>query len=178
VRHLVGSAAAWGGNPDKDAIYLNITPANNDGKTIYKLNVKAVPVEAFWSVSLYDAKGYYEKNPYDAYTINNITAKKESDGGVAIQFGGCDGKISNCLPIMAGWNYTVRLLSSARANPQWQLEIPGRAAGELTEMQVAEGPSPFGPQRSRRFKDTATRVSRNSHARSNSGSASAAIPLT
>jgi hypothetical protein len=109
VRHLVGSAAAWGGNPDKDAIYLNITPANNDGKTIYKLHVKAVPVEAFWSVSLYDAKGYYEKNPYDAYTINNITAKKESDGGVAIQFGGCDGKISNCLPIMAGWNYTVRL---------------------------------------------------------------------
>ncbi len=26
-----------------------------------------------------------------------------------IQFGGCDGKIPNCLPIMKGWNYTVRL---------------------------------------------------------------------
>lgn len=24
VRHLIGSAAAWGGNPDKDATYLNI----------------------------------------------------------------------------------------------------------------------------------------------------------
>ena len=24
-------------------------------------------------------------------------------------FGGCDGKIPNCLPIMPGWNYIVRL---------------------------------------------------------------------
>jgi hypothetical protein len=109
VRHLIGTAAGWGGNPDKDATYLNITPAKNDGKTVYKLHVKDVPVDGFWSVSLYDAKGYYEKNEFDAYTINNITAKKGSDGAIAIQFGGCDGKIPNCLPIMSGWNYTVRL---------------------------------------------------------------------
>jgi hypothetical protein len=25
------------------------------------------------------------------------------------QFGGCDGKVQNCLPTMPGWNYTVRL---------------------------------------------------------------------
>jgi hypothetical protein len=109
VRHLVGTAAGWGGNPDRDAIYLNITPANNDGTTVYKLDVKDVPVDAFWSVSLYNADGYYEKNPYEAYSVNNITATKGADGAVAIQFGGCDGKIPNCLPIMKGWNYTVRL---------------------------------------------------------------------
>jgi hypothetical protein len=109
VRHLVGSAAAWGGNPDKDATYLNITPSKNDGETIYKLDVKDVPVDGFWSVSVYNEKGYYQKNPYDAYSLNNITAKKDSDGAIAIQFGGCDGKIDNCLPIMKGWNYTVRL---------------------------------------------------------------------
>jgi hypothetical protein len=34
VHYLIGSAAAWGGNPDKDAIYLNVTPKQNDGKTI------------------------------------------------------------------------------------------------------------------------------------------------
>jgi hypothetical protein len=109
IRHLIGTAAGWGGNPDKDATYLNVTPANNDGKTVYRLVVKNVPVNGFWSVSLYDAKGYYEPNPDNAYTVNNITAKKADDGSVAIQFGGCDGKIANCLPIMAGWNYTVRL---------------------------------------------------------------------
>jgi hypothetical protein len=109
VRHLIGTAAGWGGNPDKDATYLNITPGKNDGKTVYKLDVKDVPVDGFWSVSLYNAEGYYEKNAYDAYSLNNITAQKSKDGSIAIQFGGCDGKIPNCLPIMPGWNYTVRL---------------------------------------------------------------------
>lgn len=109
VRHLVGSAAGWGGNPDKDATYLNITPEKNDGETVYKLDVKDVPVDGFWSISLYDAKGYYEKNAYDAYSLNDITAKTNDDGSTSIQFGGCDGKVANCLPIMNGWNYTVRL---------------------------------------------------------------------
>jgi hypothetical protein len=109
IRHLIGAAAGWGGNPDKAAIYLNVTPPNNDGKTIYRLTVKDVPVDGFWSVSVYDAAGYYEKNQYNAYSLNNITAKKSDDGAIAIQFGGCDGKIPNCLPIVAGWNYTVRL---------------------------------------------------------------------
>lgn len=109
IRHLIGTAAAWGGNPDKDATYLNVTPAKNDGTTTYDLKVNDVPVNGFWSVSVYNADGYYEKNPYDAYTLNNLTAKKSGDGSIAIQFGGCDGKIPNCLPITKGWNYTVRL---------------------------------------------------------------------
>jgi hypothetical protein len=109
VRHLIGTAAGWGGNPDKDATYLSVTPPKNDGTTIYKLHVKDVPVNAFWSVSVYNATGYFEKNPYNAYSLNDITAKKDADGAVTVQFGGCDGKTPNCLPIMAGWNYTVRL---------------------------------------------------------------------
>jgi hypothetical protein len=109
IRHLIGTSAGWGGNPDKDATYLSFSPSKNDGNTIYKLNVKDVPVDAFWSVSLYNAAGYYEKNPYNAYSLNNLTSKKNADGSVSIQFGGCDGKIPNCLPIMKGWNYTVRL---------------------------------------------------------------------
>jgi hypothetical protein len=109
VRHLVGTALGWGGNPDRDATYLNITPARNDGSTVYKLNVGDVPVDAFWSVSVYNAEGYFEKNPYNAYALNNLTAKKNGDGSIAIQFGDCDGKIPNCLPVVKGWNYTVRL---------------------------------------------------------------------
>lgn len=109
IRHLLGTAMGWGGNPDKDATYLNITPAGNDGNTVYTLAVKDVPVDGFWSVSLYNAEGYYQKNDYNAYSVNSVTAKRNDDGSVAIQFGGCDGKIPNCLPIMTGWNYTVRL---------------------------------------------------------------------
>jgi hypothetical protein len=109
IKHLIGTAAGWGGNPDRDAIYIGSVPAKNDGNTVYKLHVKDVPVDAFWSVSVYDAAGYFEKNQYDAYSLNDITAKKNADGSIDVQFGGCDGKIPNCLPIMAGWNYTVRL---------------------------------------------------------------------
>ena len=109
VRYLIGAATGWGANPDKDAIYLPFVPRRNDGKTIHRLVVKDVPVDGFWSITLYNAKGYLEANPYNAYSINNITATKGADGSVAVQFGGCDGKIANCLPIMSGWNYWVRL---------------------------------------------------------------------
>jgi hypothetical protein len=110
VRHLIGTAAAWGGNPDKEALFLNVAPAKNDGTAIYQLNVPAkVPVDAFWSVTVYDGAGHLQKNQYGAYSINSVTANKSADGSVSLQFGGCDGKIANCLPTMKGWNYMVRL---------------------------------------------------------------------
>ena len=128
VRRLIGAAAAWGGNPDKDAIYLNVTPAKNDGKSVYRIVAKDIPVDGFWSVSVYNAEGFYEKNAANAYTLNNLTAKKGSDGSITIQFGACDDKAVNCLPIVAGWNYTVRLyrpraevLSGAWSFPEPQL---------------------------------------------------------
>ena len=109
IRHLIVTATGWGLNPDKDAIYLNVTPKQNDGKTVYTLTVKDVPVDGFWSISLYNAQGYFEKNAANAYSLNNITAKKNPDASVTVQFGGCDGKIPNCLPTVPGWNYMVRL---------------------------------------------------------------------
>jgi uncharacterized protein DUF1214 len=63
----------------------------------------------FWSIAVYNSEGYIQKNEYDAYSLNNITASKSADGSVAVQFGGCDGKSRNCLPITPGWNYWVRL---------------------------------------------------------------------
>ena len=109
LRHLIGTATGWGGNAAKDAIYLPIVPPKNDGKTIYKLAIRDVPVDGYWSVTVYNARGYFDKNNLDAYALNGITAKKDADGAITIQFGDCDGKIANCLPITAGWNYWVRL---------------------------------------------------------------------
>jgi hypothetical protein len=108
VRHLIGTAGGYGGNPESDAIYLNVNPTKNDGATPYVLKVKDVPVDGFWSVSVYNAKGFFEKNAANAYSFNNITAKKDSDGGVTIHFGG-DSKQSNFIPITPGWNYMARL---------------------------------------------------------------------
>jgi hypothetical protein len=130
IKHLIGTAAGWGGNPDKDATYIGAAVPKNDGMTTYRLRVKDVPVNAFWSVSVYNAAGYFEKNPYDAYTLNNLTAKKDQDGAVTIQFGGCDGKIANCLPIMSGWNYTVRLYRPGAdiLKGKWKFPSPKPAA--------------------------------------------------
>jgi len=108
VKFLFASATGWGGNPQKDAMYAGVTPEQNDGKTAYTLNVKDVPVDGFWSISLYNGEGYFEKNRYNAYSVNNITGKKNKDGSMTIHFGG-DPKQDNFLPIMKGWNYLVRL---------------------------------------------------------------------
>jgi hypothetical protein len=109
VKHLIGSAMLWGGNPEKDALYLPITPGRNDGSTIHKLMVRDIPVDGFWSLTVYNGEGYLQPNQYNAYSVNNITAKRSADGTINIQFGGCDGNIPNCLPITKGWNYTVRM---------------------------------------------------------------------
>jgi len=108
VRHLIGTAMAWGGNPEKEAMYLNVTPPKNDGVTPYRLTVKDVPVDGFWSISVYDKNGYFQPNKENAYTLNNLTAHKEKDGSVVVHFGGSD-KVANYLPIMQDWNYMVRL---------------------------------------------------------------------
>ena len=130
IQHLISAAATWGGNPRKDAIYLTVTPPRNDGKTVYRLHVGDVPVDGFWSISLYNADGYFQKNDLDAYSLNNITAKKGADGDVDIQFGGCDGTVTNCLPTMQGWNYTVRLYRPRAEILDSQWTFPEAVASE------------------------------------------------
>jgi hypothetical protein len=107
VRHLIGSANAWGGNPERDALYLTVTPARNDGVTAHRLTVRDVPVDGFWSVTVYNKDGYFTGNAEDAYSVNNITAVKDPDGKTTIAFGGADA--TNLLPVTEGWNYIVRL---------------------------------------------------------------------
>ena len=55
------------------------------------------------------ATGFFEPNDRNAYSVNNITAAPNVDGSITVHFGGCDDDRPNCLPIMDGWNYTVRL---------------------------------------------------------------------
>jgi hypothetical protein len=107
VRHLIGTAAGWGGNPLEDAKYVIGAVPNPDGTTPYQLTVKDVPVDGFWSVTVYNAKGFYEA-PDSAISVNNVTGKRNKDGSMTIHFGG-DPKASNYLRIMPGWNYIVRL---------------------------------------------------------------------
>lgn len=108
VQHLLGTAAGWGGNPRYAALYVGVEPKQNDGQTPYQLIVKDVPVDGFWSISIYNKDGFFQKNARNAYTINNVTAQPSKDGSYTIHLGGNESS-PNYLPIMPGWNYTVRL---------------------------------------------------------------------
>ena len=105
VHHLIASAAGWGGLPDAEATYVGVAPNLPVGE--YELTVPGdVPVDGFWSISVYNADGFFEPNERGAYSVNNITAARNDDGGVTVRFGGSG---DNAIPITEGWNYLVRL---------------------------------------------------------------------
>ncbi|WP_458190363.1 DUF1214 domain-containing protein [Haladaptatus sp. NG-WS-4] len=110
VKFFVASPSGWSAPPQpSEALFFQRIPSQNDGTTPYTLTVdEDVPVDAFWSVTVYNRDLYLEENKYDAYTINNATAQRADDGSVTIHFGG-DPDQPNFLYTPEGWHYMVRL---------------------------------------------------------------------
>jgi hypothetical protein len=121
---LLGAAVGWGGLPAKHSTYTGGFPGKNDGTTPYTLTVKDVPVDAFWSVTVYDEKGMFAVNEYDAYSYNSVTAKRDEDGSVTIRFGG-DPQQDNYLHIVPGWNYVVRMYRPRKEILDGSWQFPG-----------------------------------------------------
>ncbi len=119
VRHLIGTAAGWGGLPSEEASYIGVDPRLPAG--CYELTVGEVPVDGFWSISVYNANGFFEPNDRDAYTINSITGVRDAEGGITVRFGDYPAETPNVLPITEGWNYLVRLYRprSEILNGEW-----------------------------------------------------------
>nr|WP_208402734.1 DUF1214 domain-containing protein [Lysinibacter cavernae] len=107
IMHLLGTASGWGGLPEYEATYISVD--ENMPVAEYALRLKDVPVDAFWSVSLYNAAGYFEENALGVNSINSLTATLDADGGVTIRFGIHLEHVANALPIIPGWNYVLRL---------------------------------------------------------------------
>ncbi len=106
--HLIG-LAGWAGQPATTAEAFVGVVDMNDGKTPHVVTVRDVPVDAFWSITVYDADGFLAPNDLNRNSYNNTSATPNDDGSYTINFGACeDGRI-NCIPITPEWNYTVRL---------------------------------------------------------------------
>lgn len=106
VRHLIGTAAGWGGLPASEAAYVGVQP---DGDGPYELTMADVPVDGFWSISVYDAKGFFAQNDRDSYSVNNIIGVPNADGSMTVRFGDCGADVPNAIPTPEGWNFLVRL---------------------------------------------------------------------
>ncbi|MEW6996293.1 DUF1214 domain-containing protein [Colwelliaceae bacterium BS250] len=104
--HKYGAAYGWGGLAEKDAIYEGVTVEKNDGKTPYSVTVKDVPVDGFWSISVYNKDGYFTQNDAGINVLNGTTSEKNPDGSITINFGN-PGAINN-IDITEGWNYLIR----------------------------------------------------------------------
>lgn len=108
LRHFAGTAFGWGGLPQEQAFYLNVEPELAVGE--YKIEVPAeVPVNQFWSITVYDNEGYFAVNEFNSYSINSITGTRNDDESMTVHLGGCTDRRVNCIPVAEGWNYAVRL---------------------------------------------------------------------
>ena len=107
VRHRIGAAIGWGGLPEDEAFYESVEPGLPVGE--YRIVVRDVPVDAFWSLSLYNADGFFESSDEGGCSVNQISAQKQPDGSIIVHLGGCADGRPICLRLMSGWNYTVRL---------------------------------------------------------------------
>lgn len=112
VMHLLGTAGGWGGLPEYEATYMSVDERLPVAD--YRLVLRDVPVDAFWSVSLYNAAGYFEPNALGVNSVNSLTAVPQADGAVTVRFSEHPDGAPNTLPIMTGWNYTLRLYRPRR----------------------------------------------------------------
>ncbi|WP_458210516.1 DUF1214 domain-containing protein [Haladaptatus sp. NG-SE-30] len=130
VKFFIASTAGWTGVPEpSEALILSRTPAQNNGTTPHTLTVEDVPVDAFWSITVYNDDWYLEKNKYDAYSVNNVTAERDDDGSVTIHFGG-DPDQPNFLYIPEGWNYMVRLYEPRKPIINGSYQFPAAQPAE------------------------------------------------
>ncbi|MFB6140120.1 MAG: DUF1214 domain-containing protein [Halosimplex sp.] len=128
VKHYVGSVAFGpGGIPEpSEALLVMRYPEQNDGDTPYTLTIDEpdrVPVDGFWSVTVYDGNWYLTDNEYDAYSVSNVTAERDDDGSVTIHFGG-DPDQPNFIYTPEGWQYIVRLYRPREAVLAGSYEFP------------------------------------------------------
>ena len=108
ISHLIVTAVGWGLLPEAEAAYFAGRPAPTEEGLPHELILKDVPADAFWSVTMYNARGFMVENDLGINAINNVNATPREDGSYRLQFGECDAETVNCIPVPEGWNYILR----------------------------------------------------------------------
>jgi hypothetical protein len=143
LKRAIVAQFGLGANVPEDAIYpLNLGDENGrplDGASKYTLHFDkgtTPPVEAFWSVTLYDSEGFQVANPLNRFAVSSwMPLKYEADGSLTLYFQnespGKD-KEANWLPAPKGpFNLTMRLYApkSEALTGKWNPPPVTRARG-------------------------------------------------
>ena len=121
LKRAIVAQMGLGANLPEDAIYpLNLADDTGkplDGASAYTIHFDkdaTPPVDAFWSITLYDLEGFQVANPLNRFAVSSwMPFKKNADGSLDLYFQpespGAD-KEANWLPAPKGpFNLTMRL---------------------------------------------------------------------
>ena len=126
VRHLIGCAAGWGGLPASEATYVGADPDLPPAD--YELVFSDVPVDAFWSVSIYNERGFFEPNEKNLYSVNDVTGEPNVDGSITVRLvaSAAGDTPANAIVTPRGWNYLIRLYRPRAEilNGEWSPPAP------------------------------------------------------
>lgn len=124
VRHLIGTALGWGGLPEHEAFYVIESDPKPAGH--YTMTFNDVPVDAFWSLTIYNRDGFLEEGATGSNSRNSITSAPGPDGSVVLHLAPEPGDWPNHLDVMDGWNYAIRLYRPHREaiDGTWTPPVP------------------------------------------------------
>ena len=132
--HAYGTKEGWGGPATSHSAYeLMFTDASGEtlegSKGEYALVTEAPPVNAFWSITVYDSiTGRLHPNDENRYHINNTTAIESEDGTFTFRFKvKCEEDDVNCLEVPSGpFDVAARyyLPEQEIMNGEWKMSKP------------------------------------------------------
>ena len=110
LSHSAGTRGGWGGPGTKHSSYETINVGRDQNPLVgangtYTVTTDAPPVNAFWSLTVYDTErgGFLHPNKNDRYHINDTLAVASDDGTYKFLFKqDCAEEDINCLEVPAG----------------------------------------------------------------------------
>ena len=110
LNHSAGTRGGWGGPGTEHSSYETINFDGNGepmrgANGTYTVTTAEPPVDAFWSVTVYDTDrgGFLHPNEHDRYHINDTSAVANDDGTFTFTFRqSCGESDRNCLEVPAG----------------------------------------------------------------------------